>query len=362
MATTITYGDALTEQTYRSGVTLSAKLQTFCFNFMGTDDNEAIVLENRTGMKRGDTVKIRFSDVNYDEAPKGRADTIIGAESGTNYYENSLDFRYAAFDGAVENVPSDQNHVSFDLKRGEIQRITRQHAYNFDRSWIYHGTGYTPINSATDYLQSGGNIVVAPDANHQFMSPGASAHTTESAVAGDATAVATTDQIDTAILRLTSRDYSTYPAAPCNTPFGEMYVCLISKEGFKQMRANSSASNFYDLSRAELEGGGSFRGNPLITGEGTIYNNTLILASDFMPAGVNGSAARANCKRAMVFGARAFHAGFAEGFAGDDHLGWSEHLIHRRWSCLSDTVWGINRNIVNGVSWSCVTFTHYSTV
>ncbi len=368
MPSAISYNDALNERNYRAGVTLAAQLQTYCYSFVEKVDSEeettnaAIVMLERGGLKRGDTTKIRFADINRNEQPKTRMSQVLGQESATPRYEDSLQLRYFLFDGGVENVVADQQLVSFSLKKGEIERISRTWAYTWDIGWINQLSGNTLVNTVPDFGLSCGNTVTAVDASHFSVAPGTSVWTTEAQVAGDTTAVLTTRVLDTAITRMTSQLYVAWPAAPCQTPFGDLFVCLAGPQGYQQMRQNGASSDFYDISKAAIQGGGSFLSNPIITGEGFIHNNCLVLKTDFACQGITAGAAQANSRRALVFGARSSHLMFGEGYADGDHLGWSEHLQHRRWSCLSDTVYGLKRTIVNNQNWSTWVIGHYSDV
>ncbi len=367
MPTSIGYQDALNEKTYRAGVTLAAQLQTYLYNFVEEDETgessstAGVVSINRTGTRRGDKLDVRFADINRDEEPKTRLSQVLGQESSTPRYTDTVQIRYLLFDGAVENEVADQQNVSFSLKKGEIERISRQWAYAWDKSWINQLCGNTVVNSVPDYGLSGGNAVVAQDTSHQVYAPGTAAWTTAAQVAADTTAVMTTRVIQTMVSKITSPNYVQWPAAPCDTPFGQLFVCLVGEAGYQQIRNNGSASDFYDINKAAIQGGSDYRDNPIITGEGCIFENTLILKSVFMPKALaSASTYQANTRVAALFGARACHMMYGEGFAEGDHLGWSEHQQHRRLSMIADTVYGLKRTIVNDQSWASSIATHYA--
>lgn len=361
MPTSIGYNDAMAQKMYRSGVTLAAQLQTYSFNFLGKEERSGIVEEDREGARRGESLEVRFADINHDEEPKVRLSQVIGQESSTPRYTDKLSIRYFLFDGAVENLAADQQLVSFDLKQGEIERIARQWAYTWDKAWLNQLAGNTVVNTAADYGLCGGNEVTAQDSSHLLFAPGTAAHTTTAAVGGDTTAVMTTGLLKTAVRRMTSRNYVKFPAAPCTTPFGDLFVCIVGEDGYDQIRRNAATSDFYDIQKAAIQGGEGFRDNPIITGEGFIHEGVLVLKSTFMPKALaTSSTYQANTRIAVVFGARACHLLWGEGFANSDHLGWSEHVIHRRWSGLADTVYGLKRTIVDSQSWSSTAICHYA--
>jgi len=360
--TAIGYGNSLRETMYRAGVILEAERATPLSAFVGSGDGNALVLEERPGNKRGDTVKIRFAKAN-DTAPITSTATILGQEESTTYYEDSVNIRYFGYTGSVDNIPASQNNVSFNLKDGERSRIALQWAYNREKSIINQLVGNTLLNSDADYGRSGGNIVTAQDTNHLYWAPDSSgANTTDALVAADDTAILTTRVIDDLVTRAVSSDYVEWPIAPAETPLGPLYVFVVHPTGYQQIRTNSAASDCYDLQRALLEAGLEPDDSPLFNGEGFIYNNTLVLRSDFCPQGITSAAAQANSRVGAFFGARAGHVVYGEGFTDGNHLGWAEHVQLRRWSCLSDTIWGVKRTIVNDVSWGAFRVAHYSAV
>lgn len=361
---TLGYNSPLTQQSIRSGLILESELSTVCSAFQGTEDSSALVVESRDEGKRGDTLVMRFAKINATEAPKTKGQTIIGQESETQEYEDSLKMRYFSYDGKVENVPAEQNLVSFNLFTREVSRLALQWAYLKEQWVINQLTGNTLVNTAADYGFSGGNVVTAMDANHTYYAPNSSGtyQTSDANVAGQTTSVLDTRVIDDLITRATSRSYVSWPMAPADTPFGRLFILLCHGEGYQQIRENSSGSDIYDLSKAAIQGGLDISDSPLITGEGFIYDKTLVLRTDFAPQGITGGAAQANTRVAAFFGARAGHWIYGEGYEDGDHLGYSEHQQHRRVSILTDTVAGFKRTIVNGETWGSFRVVHYSKV
>jgi hypothetical protein len=389
MPTTILPGNPLSQQNWRAGVTVEAERQCVLKLFEGEESDDGFVCEDfQENQGRGDILNIRFSQPNQTDIPKTSVQNIIGQEAGTSYINTTLQLRYQLLDGAVPNVPAEQNQVAFSLQRNEVGRVARQWAEHWERSGLRHLMGYngvipsgipgagTNVNNFTDYVFSLGNPVLAPDTNKWFLVPAAgsaigSQSATETAVAGATSALLSTRTIDEVVKRWTSKDYCSWPLAPMNTPWGKKFVLLAGPQGFQQIKLNSSATDFYDLSRAAIQGSEGYDSNPLVSGQGFIYGDTVVLKTDFgTPGIVNASpgspsgtgSAQANCKRAVLLGQRSGMCGYGLGFTGGDHFGFKEFWIFRRWSFIVDTIVGFTRTVVNGETFGCGIISHYSDV
>jgi hypothetical protein len=381
LPTNLFYGNTLAETTYRAGVIYEAERLCLASGFEGTDASCAVVVEDRPGGNAGETIHIRFSRPNQTDLPKTSTAPVFGQESSTEYLDTTITMRYGKLDGALPNVPAEQNEVSFDLVAGEISRVARQWAELKERWFFRQLTGFIgpaysggpAINIVPDFQASGGNPVVVTDSKHWLYAqpPSGAAISSEAGIYNGGSpitnAVLSTRLIDELQKRAGSRDYVQWPVAPCQTPWGEYYVFAVSPQGFQQIRQNSSVSDFYDLARADLMGGGDWDGNPLITAQGFIYADTIVVRSDFLPGGCDANGVPiANVKRAAFFGARCCHQTYGSGFTAGEHFGFVELKLKRYWSFDVDTIQGLNRVIVGQPgaleNFGSFTVSHYSDV
>ena len=362
MPDNIGYQSSLKEQAWRAGVTLEAERATNMMAFAGKDEYDAFRIHY--GGDRGDKLTHRFSRLNRRN-PKVLGDPVLGHEADTEKLEDSLFIRYFLLDGAIENTVGSQQLISFDEK--DLQRSLRAREWGeLYEQWIINqlvGNTHTSVTTAADNGLSGGNAPVAPDADHWYFVPDSAANADEAAVAADSASVMTSDVIDELVMRMQSKAYVEWPIAPCNTPFGQLYVMVVHPTGFKQIKANTADSDIYDIARAKIQGGNSVDENELITGAGFIYENTLVLKSDFCPAVI------ANARRGAIFGAGALDIRFGEGYTDGEHLGYAEQThLPRRWSFIVDTVAGMKVRIpqepdtANNQRFGCYVFSHYSEV
>lgn len=371
MAEALNYGNAAVENMYGIGLTFEAERSCVIMRFEGSDSNDAGQMIERPGNGRGDTVTINFSRPNDDEEPKQATSNTIGEASSGSTLTDSIQLRYQKLDTGILNEINSQNLVSWSIREREIARLARQWSVMYERWRLNQLAGNTVVNAnaAKDYNLSGCNATVAPDTNHwYFCQATGTSYSTEAAIAADKNAIITSRVIQEIEKRAGSKDYVKWPIAPCNTPYGMHYVLIVSPDGFQQIRDNSPSSDLYDLAKADIQGGAAWDSSPLVNGGGFIYSNTLVLRSDFLPKGITSGAYQANSRRAVFFGANAWHTLYGDGFTDGNHLGYSEHRRLREWWALADTISGVKVTIPNetggGISERFASFviSHYSSI
>ena len=362
----IGFGSSYNEQLYRPGIILESELATPLAAFRGEDGSDcAFPVLERQGLGRGSNVKLRFSGVNHNTIPLINGQNVVGNEQNiSTEYEDSMELRYFGFSDAIENEVVEQNLVSWSRRSQKLSGIALLWAELWETWTINQLVGNTLVNTGytADYAGSGGNIVTAMDSQHTYWAPQSNGTATgsDANVAAQASAVLDTRVIDDLVTRASSRAFLTYPIAPCDTPFGKLYVLVCHPMGYQSIIENSSGSDLYDITRAAIQGGMDLSMSPLVNAEGFIYKKTLVIKSDFCPQGITGGAAQANTRVAAFFGARAGHWLFGEGYTDGEHLGYKEHDVLRRTTMLTDTVAGFKRTIVNGLSWSSFRVVHYT--
>jgi hypothetical protein len=372
----VTSQHALAQTAYRTGLILETETRALMMALAGTDEESVIVTVDSPGVERGTVMKLRFQGRNRAPMPKGRGATIIGNEGNDDWYEYQFGMGYLTLaDRALENAVSDQNEVDFSLKEAAHIGMALDAAGVLESSLVHQLAGYTPVNAAaytvngTSYALSGCNACTEPDTESHFFCPDASgANTTETLVAADSTSVLTNRFVDKVLRKKTSRATSTWPMAPAQTPWGRGFVLLCTAEGLEQVKANSTATDIYDLAKACIQGGMPPENSALWTGEGFKINNVFYLSSDWLPLGCSGATAGAtntgtaisNVQRALLLGARAAHLRWGEGYTGGNHLGYTEFIAHRRLSMQMDTVLGAATTIVNSKRWASAVISHYT--
>lgn len=375
MAANYPPGHPSIETIVREGICLENELNTRAFSLASSDEDAAIVMENRgaaTNTQRGTDLKLTFRKINKDVVPKARGANLIGESPIRENFESSLTVRYHSMNQAgFENVLDDQQNVNFDIMDAEYLSMAKETSITFERSIWNQLAGNTAVNDTDaypDYAWSCSNIVTNPDALHHFYARGASTvHSTETAVAADDTALIDTRQMRHWISRLRGSSVQ-WPIAPAKTPLGHRYVVLVDTEGMQQAKDNSPDGDFHAITMAQIQGGADVKTSALFTGEGFEGpEKTLWLEVNYLPFGLSGVAAGAttigtplsNVRRGLILGARAMNWLWAEAWGNGMHLGYTEFPVHRDLHVQIDSCFGGKTLIVNGERWGSAVFSYH---
>lgn len=373
----VSYNSALVERMIGIGMQYRAELPTMQYVFQGEENSDAAFwVLDRTSNKRGDQITVNFAiPEESDYAKPATAKTVGEAGDAAEPLTQTLQMRYAKKDGRIINEQLGQMLVSYDIGDHQRSNTARDWSQLLEK-WLARqlagttacpasGGGTLVVNNVPDYLAGWGNATVAPNTENHIMCRGVSgAHTTEAQVAADSTAVMTTKQIRLMEKMASSADYGNYPFAPCDTPYGPLFVLLVHHDGYEQIKENSTGSDLYDLSSKMLQGGQDWLDNYLVQGgDGFIYSDTLVLRWSYAPLGQSSSTAyQPNCRRSMFFGRQALHILYGEGFGDGNHFQYLDfQQLEDVWYLLK-TIQGGLVSIVDGKRWASIVCTHYSSV
>jgi len=106
-----------------------------------------------------------------------------------------------------------------------------------------------------------------------------------------------------------------------------MYVTFLHPYQIYQLRRDAStAGNFFDVQKAQLQGG-KIGDNPILTGAEFIYNNVIVHEWDYLPniVATPTSGTVSQFRRGVFCGAQAAVAAFGQG-GGLNKMEWNEEL------------------------------------
>jgi hypothetical protein len=377
-ANAIPSGSALTRVAFRRGVTHMAERQWIMRDLVGSGDLDVIQLQEELTKERGDTIRMKFSPTR-DQAGFGSNDTITGNEPTVDFFYDDMKINYYALAFALKD-PMVQQRVDIPLKATAMAKLPILWKRYFERCVMWQMTGFTPANTdaglaaagfpalsagGTEYRMGGMNQIIAYDAAHTYF---AKDKADAAAVAADSTCKMSLGFIDEMEHRAASQDYLDYPILP--GPSGYYYLVL-STDGRKQLRQNTSPGDWQDITRARLEGGEKYQNNPIYGAFLGRYSKTIITVSDYVPKAVqpaDSAAPQANTKSFIFLGAKSGCVAYGQGYNGQDHLDWSEQITdHKNFSVAVDTVWGFKRTTFPNLSGTSETYgsllgVHYSAI
>lgn len=379
MPTQIGTDHGIAQKIWRPALNHQAERSWITQLLTGDEEDSIIRIQDEPQRQAGDTIQIRFSPT-IDQPGFGEDDDIEGQEASLRFDFDEMKIGYWAFAYSARNQMTMQR-VNIDTKKAALQKLPVNWRRYRERSIFHQLCGSTFVNNSTglaaaavidpeyarfthkNFNMGAMNEVVAVDANHQVF-------------AGDATSFATIGTDDTISLelfdRLVEKSKSArgvdYPIAPTNLGY---WLAVISVEGERQLRAATSTGEWADLQHKLLQGGAPWAKSALATGGVLgVYNNVLIVVSDFLPRGVDSgspNAPVANTRTGLFLGAKAACMAYGKGYTGENnHLDWTEQIrSYKVWGVAADSVWGCKRTIFPNLdgddeTYGLCTFGYYS--
>lgn len=143
----------------------------------------------------------------------------------------------------------------------------------------------------------------------------------------------------------------------------DMYVCFISEEQYTDLRRDTSSPvQWLDLATARLQAG-DIESNPIMTGEGGVYNSTLIVSSTRIPPGVHSitKSPVLNTRRALFCGKGAVVAAVnSDGKDPKAHFHEEYKNGGRELQINGGMIFGMKKASFNNQDYGVVTITTYA--
>lgn len=352
MATTIDSSSQLTQMSWRAGLIHQAETQAHAMGFVGSDEDSGIMLLEDLTKKRGEKIQLRFSPTDDSHDGFGEGEQAEGKGQKLTFHFDELKIGYLRLVFEQQEQMS-QQRVNFDLKKAAFIKLSVLWARRFEQWILNQLAGYTPAMGAAqnNYKRTGMNPVTAVDAKHLCYPSGISAD--ESLTSAHKMSLS---RIDDAVLKAMTLAELDYPIVPCPDGY---YHLVMDTYSWKNLRANTSAGDWQDITKAALMGGSSDAKQKLERGWLGVWNNVKLHVSDFTTQGVNSGAAQTAvtaARRPVLLGALAGLMAFGEGYAGGQHLDWVEQTrdFGQTWGVQADTVGGFKRTIFNGQTYGCL--------
>lgn len=246
----------------------------------------------------------------------------------------------------------DQQRLSDKLSR--IVYVA-QHKFwhrRMERTWMWHLGGYLPgntflfdaANSVQNLQHVGHNEIKATDVNHMTRQGG---HDTDEEVALDDSA---TIDFQTILDLETLAGAKRREGAPSGLDYpiavgpDGYYDLIIDTQGWNQLGANTTATEFREAKLAEIQGGQSVKKNAIYNGYRGMYSRTRIHVSDYIAQGVKSAdgTSQENVRRAVFLGAGAGAVAYGQGYGSEKHVDWKYEIFQvKKLMIYTDSVFGI---------------------
>jgi len=341
--------NALTQRVWRAGMTHEAERQCLAMGFLSEDEDAAFYLYDDLTKEAGDQVRVKFSPTDDTQDGFGDSDTIEGNEEDLEILEDTFKIDYLAL-AYKQRGQMSQQRTNVDLKKSAFVKLSVRWARRWEQ-WVFNQLcGYTPASWLTDgvangvgtnYKRTGNNPVTQYDSAHIWRPTGITAD--ESLTTSHRMTLSVINEV---LMTATSKRFITYPLTPASDGY---YHLFLSPRHWFRLRENTTAGQWADLTRAQLEGGQQWSKSGFKRGHLGTYGQVKLHVTDYVTYGVNSSTpatAVTGVDRAVLVGARALHMGFGQDYASQDHLDWVEQVRdYRKWGVAADTIGGCKRTL-----------------
>jgi len=345
MATTsFATGDNLAVKLWSKKIAVEALKQTWCYKFMGSDDNSVIQIFDDTQKSAGDRIRIPLRRLLAGNGVLGDQ-TLEGNEERINYYSDDVyinQLRWAVREGGKFT----RQLVPFDI---------REHARASLQDWWADRIDYWFMNQIagntvqTDVRFTGLQSAIAPDTDHIVYAGGA---TTDQSLSASATYRFTLTLIDVCVEKAKSLQV---PIRPIMINGEEKYVMFLHHYQVTDLRTNTNTGQWFDIQKAAMQGGNVTQ-NPIYTGAIGEYNGVIMHASNRLPAFSAGNALSADGGRIAAFcGAQAVGMAFGRD-NGPERFNWVEDYFdyENQFGVAAGCIAGMKKLVFNGSDFATI--------
>jgi N4-gp56 family major capsid protein len=248
-----------------------------------------------------------------------------------------------------------EQRVPFDLREECRMAAKDWWVERLDTSVFNQLTGNT---AQSDTRYSGNNSTVAPSTAGSI---------TRLVVGGGETAETSLSATTTHAIKLSDIDKAVAIAkvqSPRIRPITLMgkkyYVVFLHPYAIRQLRADAStAGNFFDVQKAQLQGG-KISDNPILTGAEFIHNGAIVHESSYLPATV-GASNNALYRRGALCGAQAVCCAYGQN-GGPNKMTWVEEMFdyENQFGVSAGMIFGMKKSVFNSIDFGVITFAGYA--
>lgn len=347
MATT-SYGtnNALAVKAWAKRLYREALKATWYAKLMGEDTESVIQVKNELSKGPGDQITYGLRMQLTGAGVQGDG-TLEGNEEALTTYSDAVVINQLRHAVRSAGKMSEQR-IPFDVRAEALSGLRDWWANRLDTAMANQVSGNTLV---TDSRYSGNMATTAPTTTLVQGHPGGA----ESALTSADTF--TLALIDNAVALAKT---ATPMIRPVRVNGEDMYVCLIHPFQVNDMRKNANAGQWLDIQKAAMTGG-EIDNNPIFTGALGVYNRVILYEDARMPQCINGTAAIANTRRAVLCGAQSCTLAFGQKNQ-DEQATWVEELFDyaNQLGVSAGMIFGMKKNVFNSADFSTINLSSYA--
>lgn len=327
--------------------------ETFYAKFQSEGSDALVQVKTETQKGAGDKVTHGLRMLPTGAGIQGDS-TAEGNEEALTLYNDSLlidQLRQPFRSGgrmSEQRVPFGvREELRFAAKDWWIERLDISFANQLVGNTAQSDTRYTGGN-ATTAPSTAGSITRLICGGGEVAEASLSATTTH--------AIKLTD-LDKAVAIAKTQSPRVRPVRVGGKPY---YVVFLHPYAILQMRRDAStAGNFFDVQKAQLQGG-KISDNPILTGAEFIYNGAIVHEWSYLPNTV-GAASNTLYRRGALCGAQAVMCAYGKD-GGPESMTWVEEMFdyENQFGVAAGMIFGIKKSVFNSIDFGVVTLAGYA--
>lgn len=329
---------------------------TFVGKFTGTTDRSLIQLKSELQKDKGDRITVGLRVLLTGSGIQGDS-TLEGNEEALVTYSDNLfidQLRHAVRSAGKMS----EQRIPFEIR--EEARMGLEDWWK-ERMEISVANQLVGNTAQTDTKYTGNQAAIAPSASRIVCGGG---HQTEASLSATTThAIALTD-LDRAVAQAKEPSTTGTPRIrPVRVDGKDMYVVFLHPYQIYQLRRDAStAGNFFDIQKAQLQGS-KISDNTLLTGAEFVYNGCIVHEWNYLPtiAGTPNSGAASAYRRGVLCGSQA--AVIAHGQGGSENkMSWNEELFDygNQIGIEAGMIYGVKKSVFNSVDFATIVLSGYA--
>ncbi len=203
--------------------------------------------------------------------------------------------------------------------------------------------------------------------NNATTAPSTAGSVTRLIVGGDETAETSLSAVSTHAIDLADLDKAVAIAKtqsprirPISIQGKKYYVVFLHPYAIRQMRADAStAGNFFDIQKAQLQGG-KISDNPILTGAEFVYNGAIVHESSYLPT-TTGASDNTLYRRGALVGAQAVCCAYGQA-GGPNKMTWAEEMFdyENQFGVSAGMIFGMKKSVYNSIDFGVITLAGYA--
>lgn len=327
--------------------------ESFVGKFTGKGSDSMIQVKTETQKGPGDRIRIPLRARLTGDGVQGDTTAEGNEEALTTYYDDVLinQLRHSVrSDGKMS-----EQRVPFSVREEARLALTDWWAERIEVGAANQLAGFT---TQADTRYTGNNSTTAPTTGRLIVAGG---HGTEASLSATTSHAIKLADLDAAVALAKTTGSGRERIRPIKIGGKDHYAAFLHPDQIYQLRRDASTQgNFWDLARAQLQGG-DIKDNPLVKGASFMYNNVIVHEWSYLPNTVSAPSSQAAYRRGVFCGAQAALMAFGQE-GSENEMSWVEELFDykNQLGVLAGMIFGVKKSVFNSSDFGTIVLSGYA--